>query len=70
VRPAGVARPKSRGRRARPRRFAARCRDVALGAASNKPDALELAKAHREIKALRAKLARAEAAQGSPSKAR
>jgi kinesin family protein C2/C3 len=39
--------------------FASRCRDVALGAASNKPDAIELAKAKQEIRALKAKLAAA-----------
>ena len=44
--------------------FASRCRDVALGAASNKPDAIELAKAKQEIRALKAKLAAAAPAKG------
>ena len=51
--------------------FAARCRDVALGAASNKPDAIELAKARQEISKLKSKLAslqRNDALHSSPQK--
>ena len=44
--------------------FAARCRDVALGPASAKPEHAELARAKAEIKALKGKLERLTA--GSP----